>query len=151
MDIERGEAVSEYERDFHEWLTAQAAAIREGRWADVDVENLTEEIDGLARSDRHQIASRLIVLMAHLLKQEAQPERNSRSWRVTILTQARDLNLLLSDSPSLRAKLSVFVTDNYERARRQASTETDLPLDAFPPTMTDNLRARLTDALAQAK
>ncbi len=115
MDTERSEAVSGYERDFHEWLTVQAAAIRERCWTDIDFENLTEEIDGLARSDRHQIISRLVVLVLHFLKQEAQPERDSRSCRSTIGTQAFRLNLVLNDSPSLRAKLPLFIAGELSR------------------------------------
>ncbi len=36
-----------YERDFYTWALEQAASIREGRLADVDRENVAEEIERL--------------------------------------------------------------------------------------------------------
>ena len=51
-----------YERDFVIWAQNQACAIREGRWMDVDVAHLVEEIEDIVRSQRHELASRLNVL-----------------------------------------------------------------------------------------
>jgi hypothetical protein len=43
---------------------------------------------------------RLSLLIAHLLKWKAQPERQSRSWELTIRVQRKDLAKLLSENPS---------------------------------------------------
>jgi hypothetical protein len=45
-----GQAAARYEHDFYEWAAAQAGAVREGRWADIDVDNLAGEIDEMAGS-----------------------------------------------------------------------------------------------------
>jgi hypothetical protein len=36
-----------YEADFHRWSQEQARALHERRWADVDWENVAEEIESL--------------------------------------------------------------------------------------------------------
>jgi hypothetical protein len=79
-----------------------AAAIREGRFKDVDVENVSEEIEALARGDKRELRSRLATLMMHLLKLEYRPEKATPSWRVTIFEQATSIAELLQESPSLR-------------------------------------------------
>jgi hypothetical protein len=41
-----------YERDFYSWALEQAALLRARQFAELDLENLAEEIDGLARGRR---------------------------------------------------------------------------------------------------
>jgi Domain of unknown function DUF29 len=41
-----------YERDFCLWLEQQAALLREGRFDELDVANLVEEIESMARKDK---------------------------------------------------------------------------------------------------
>jgi hypothetical protein len=137
-----------YEGDFALWAEAQTAALREGRWADLDVENLTEEIDGLTRRDRREIRSRLTVLMMHLLKLRYQPDRASGSWRVTIKEQAREIELILEDSPSLRRELPGFIAKEYAAAREKATDETGLPIATFPQTPLPEFERALAAALA---
>ena len=37
-----------YEQDFHAWAKAQADLLRAGRYSDLDLEHLIEEVDDLA-------------------------------------------------------------------------------------------------------
>jgi hypothetical protein len=139
-----------YEDDFYEWTIAQAAAVRDGRWADIDVENLAEEIDSLGISTVREIRSRLRVMIARLLKQKIQPERATRSWENTIYTQATEIEDVLLDAPSLRRRLPEFAEREYPRARRMASGETRLSLRRFPEKMTPDIEERLNAVLAEA-
>jgi hypothetical protein len=41
-----------YEREFYSWALEQAELLRVRRLAELDLENLAEEIDGLARGRR---------------------------------------------------------------------------------------------------
>jgi hypothetical protein len=50
---------SAYESDFAQWAETQATALREGRFADLDVTNLTEEIDDPSNRKRDIVRSRL--------------------------------------------------------------------------------------------
>ena len=73
-----------YDSDFNEWTQAQGRALRNRRAADLDWENLAEEIESLGRSDQREVKSRLTTLLVHLLKWRYQPEKRSDSWADTI-------------------------------------------------------------------
>src|SRR3954454_5279931 len=66
-----------YERDETAWLEVMAELIRDGRFGELDYENLGEYLADMARRDRREVESRLAVLIAHLLKWEHQPRRRS--------------------------------------------------------------------------
>ncbi len=125
-----------YERDFVAWLQAQATVIRERRWADVDVEHLLEEIEDLGSSQRRELASRIRVLLMHLLKVDLQPERDaSPSWWGSIVEQADAIRDLLDASPSLLPTIPKIVYDSYPLARRRASLEMSIAQDEMPQNM----------------
>ncbi|MCL6607670.1 MAG: DUF29 domain-containing protein [Geminicoccaceae bacterium] len=129
-----------YEDDLAAWAEDQARALRAAARAKlntpvaVDWENLAEEIEQLARSERRELASRLFRLLTHLAKWRWQPRRRSRSWRATIGEQRRELARLLADSPSLRSILPETVARAWADARGQAADATGLPLATFPET-----------------
>jgi hypothetical protein len=137
-----------YETDFALWAEAQAAALREGRFADLDLANLIEEIDSLSRSDRNQLQNRLTKLAFHLLKLQHQPERASGSWLRTIIEQSARIRRLLKSSPSLRPALPELLAEAYVDARGAASAETRLPIATFPEAPTAEFLAAYRAALA---
>jgi len=124
----------EYERDYCGWLRENARLLREGRWGEIDSEHIAEELEAMGRSEKRELASRLSVLIAHLLKWQYQPVRRSRSWRNTISTQRMDLKELLEESPSLRRDLEKRIEKSYEKAKLKAEDETGLYKERFPPT-----------------
>jgi uncharacterized protein DUF29 len=136
-----------YENDFARWAEEQEAAIREHRWADLDVKNLCDEIGDLSRSVRREVRSRLANLISHLLRRAYQPGRASRSWDVTVREQALQVNDLLHESPSLGPRMVELTEQAYRLGRLQAARETDLPLETFPDAMDAQIRAALDDAL----
>jgi hypothetical protein len=78
-----------YEQDFFQWTQTTAALIRQGKWHAVDAKCVAEELESLGKRDRRELASRLQVLVMHLLKWHYQPEGwvEGHSWRGTIRTQ----------------------------------------------------------------
>jgi hypothetical protein len=126
--------LASYDEDFALWSAEQAQLIRDGKLDRVDLENVAEEIESLGRSDRHQIRSRIEVLVMHLLKWERQPEYRSRSWASTIRDQRHKLKRLTDESPSLRSFPAEVLADEYPRARELASEETTIYLKLFPKT-----------------
>jgi hypothetical protein len=123
-----------YEIDFYAWTQRQAALLREEEFAEVDWNNLIEEIEALGRSDIRELTNRLEVLLMHLLKWQYQPNKRltGRSWRVTIAEQRRRLRKLLRESPSLRARFGDFVTETYPDAVAAAVVETGIEAAIFP-------------------
>jgi hypothetical protein len=58
-----------YQRDPYSWALKQARVLRERRAAELDWDNLAEEIEDLARRDAHALQSNCeVLLIAHLLK-----------------------------------------------------------------------------------
>ena len=102
-----------YSRDFYGWLVEQAEALRLRSANKIDWENLLEEVEGLARSERRELGSRLAVLIQHLLKWRFQPERRSRSWLVTIKEQRAKVVDILEESPSLQQHLPEILDKAY--------------------------------------
>ena len=66
---------ADYESDFVAWVERQAALLREGQFSELDRENLLEELESMGSNVHHKLRSRLIVLLAHLLKCQYQPKR----------------------------------------------------------------------------
>jgi hypothetical protein len=121
-----------YDEDLHAWTLEQVRLLEAGRLADLDIVHLVDELKELADMPKSEIATRLVVLLQHLLKWQFQPEKRSNSWRATILEQRFRINEDLSRSPSLRRYPAEVLDKGYRIARLRASDETGLPLDRFP-------------------
>lgn len=121
-----------YEKDFYAWLLKSAQLLRQGKFSELDVEQVAEELEGMARSDKRQLLNRFAVLLAHLLKWQYQPEKRSKSWERTIREQRKRISLLLEESPSLKSEIDQKLSDAYEIAVLSAANETGLDDDRFP-------------------
>ena len=121
-----------YDQDFYLWIETISKQLKAGKFAEIDLANLIEEIESMGKSEKRELKSRLIVLLMHLLKWQYQPEKRSESWRSTITEQRICIELLLEDSPSLQPLLIEIFTDCYEKARLKASEETGIKLNFFP-------------------
>lgn len=120
-----------YSTDFHQWAHNQAAAIRDRRWQDLDIENLAEEVESVGNQERRELANRLAVLIGHLLKWQYQSIKRSVSWEVTIKAQRKATAKLLQRNPSLKPYLmEESIEDAYLDALTLAVTETGL--ETFP-------------------
>jgi hypothetical protein len=124
-----------YDDDFAAWAQHQASAIHLGMWEDVDREHLVEELEGLSRSEHHELEHRLEVLTIHLLKWQYRLKHPNaeRGWRLTIVEQRRRLARLLLRSPSLSPLCPIFFSEVYPHSRFVASIELDLPDDTTLP------------------
>jgi hypothetical protein len=126
--------MSLYEQDFYQWIEEQAALLKAGALSQLDVENLIEEVESMGKSQKKELYSRLIILISHLLKWDYQPDQRPKSWKSTILTQRKELKLLLMDNPSLRRLIPEAVNQIFEDSVDFAVDETGLPESAFPET-----------------
>jgi hypothetical protein len=128
------EAANDYDHDYHAWLTRQAALLAARRFADLDLDNLIDEIQALARSEKREIENRLNVLLVHLLKWSHQPTQRSGGWTSTIIEQRARLLRRLQESPSLRGYPGEVLDEEYAIARDKAAAETGLRAATFPKT-----------------
>ncbi len=120
-----------YERDETAWLEATAEIVAQRRYAELDYRHLSEYLQDMAKRDRREVFSRLVILQTHLLKWEHQPEHRGGSWRGTMRERRRELRQLLESGALRNHALSVY-REAYAEACKQASDETELPLAAFP-------------------
>ena len=121
-----------YESDVVAWANEQARLIRAGQFELLDLEHIADEIEDVGKSEQRELAKRMAVLLAHLLKWQCQPERQGSSWVRTIKEQRKRVLLRLEEIPSLSGKLSdvKWWTDVWADAVSQAITETGV--DTFP-------------------
>ncbi|NBC32613.1 MAG: DUF29 family protein, partial [Alphaproteobacteria bacterium] len=83
-----------YEQDFYTWTQEQAAFLKEGRFDLLDIPHLVEEVESMGKSQISEFASRLGVIIGHLLKLKVQTDRSEaheRSWRTMIRVHCEDL------------------------------------------------------------
>lgn len=121
-----------YERDILAWGREQARLLEEGRFDELDLANLIEEVNSVGGSDRREIESRLGVLILHLLKWRYQPGRRTPSWGVTIRHQRSRIARVVDYRPSLKHHAADEFLDAYDGARVRAALETGLDLVLFP-------------------
>ncbi len=95
-----------YETDVVAWSSEQARLILARQFDQLDLEHLAEEIADVGKSEQRELASRMAVLIARLLKWQYQPERQSASWKRTIKEQRRALAFHLNQVPSLKPRLA---------------------------------------------
>ena len=138
-----------HETDETAWLEQTAELIRGGQFQRIDSETLAEYLTDMARRDRREVFSRLVVLLAHLLKWEHQSDHRCGSWQATILEQQRELRQLL-ESGTLRNHAAAVLADAYADARKQAAAETGLARTTFPDECHWNLDAALADQAGEA-
>jgi hypothetical protein len=123
---------SSYESDFYSWALEQAALLRARRFDLLDLENIVEEIESLARGEARELRSRYGTLLTHLLKWQFQPERRSYSWAGTIRRERVEIGKHLRDNPGLKPRRAELLEDSYDGARLQAVADTALPPEHFP-------------------
>jgi hypothetical protein len=116
-----------YEDDFPLWAERQGALLRARRFEELDLDNLVEEVEALARKDRREVESRAELILIHLLKLSYSPAPEPRrGWVRTILTQRRALGRMLT--PTLRSHLQEQLVELYTQARGMVAImmETDV-------------------------
>lgn len=121
-----------YATDFFAWTQEQAALLKAGKWSEIDMEHLAEEIEDMGKSEKRTLESRLEVLLLHLLKWQYQPAFRGRSWLLTIKEQRIRLLEHLEENPSLKGTLQQSLKKAYRLAVIGAERETGL--EVLPDT-----------------
>jgi hypothetical protein len=129
----------DYEVDFYGWAMRNAQLLRQGRFAEIDVEHIAEELESMSKKDQRELESRFIILIAHLLKWQYQLQQimamwpwQGGSWRGSIIEQRVQIAKLLRNNPGLKPHLSEAIANAYPDAVELASEETQLAKNTFP-------------------
>lgn len=121
-----------YETDFYAWTLEQSKLLKEGDFKHLDIPNLVEEIESLGKQQRQELRHRLGILIGHLLKWDYQPDKRSKSWRVTIQIQRREIHDLLEENPSLKPYLLEAIAKAYRAGVDLVRLETPLDDEDLP-------------------
>jgi Domain of unknown function DUF29 len=122
----------QYDQDFNLWIDQTVALLKEGRFEELDLENLIDELESMSKRDRREVLSRLKIVLMHLLKWKYQPDQRSGSWESSIRNNRDEIAQILMDSPSLKFYPQDVLEQAYAIARKNAASETDLSLTVFP-------------------
>jgi hypothetical protein len=115
-----------YEQDLYAWSRHQAELLHRGRFAELDLEHVVEEIEDVGGSLYREVRSRVRTLMEHLLKLEHSAATEPRAgWERTIRRERADLAEDLT--PSLRPRIERNLARFYEAARTEAAAALPRP------------------------
>ena len=120
-----------YDRDFYTWCLHQAELVRVGQFAELDIPNVIEELESLGGEQANKLESSYRILLLHLLKWRYQPNRRTRSWRLSIGRERVSAPRVLKKNPGLRPQRTDRFAEAYADARKLAALETDLSLSTF--------------------
>lgn len=134
-----------YDQDFYTWAFHQANLLREGKFEQLDLSHLVEELEDLGNRHYDQLESRFIQLIAHLLKWQVQHWKQTNSWRATIRVQRTAIAKLLRRNPGLKSRLEEAMRESWPEARDLAIVETDLPDQQFPEVCPFSLEEVLSE------
>jgi len=121
-----------YDKDFYAWLFETTALLRQGRYAEVDVAHIVEELEDMGQRERRAVENHIRNVVLHLLKWRYQPDKRGASWRKSIRNGRIEIQELLKDSPSLTRQTAQMLTNKYPAARADAVDETELGEETFP-------------------
>jgi hypothetical protein len=108
-----------YDQDFYAWALSQAELLRTKRFEALDLDNLIEEVEGLADVKRSAVLNNARVIMEHLLKLQHSPAQDPRrGWRASVVEHRARLEVELT--PRLRQILGEERPRIYGIARRAA-------------------------------
>lgn len=123
-----------YTQDLYAWSQQQAALLDGQAWSALDLANLIDEVLSVGASQYSAVSSAVYQILVHLLKWRYQPDRQSRSWRVSLVEHRSRIPRRLRRAPSLAREIPQMIAEEYPAACRKASAQTDVPLETFPPT-----------------
>jgi hypothetical protein len=132
MTTELQTVQSLYDRDFSQWLETTAEQLRIKDYANLDWENLLDEIEAMGKRERRSLKRNLVIVLLHLLKWHYQADQRTHSWKGSIIEHRQRLRDELADSPSLQPYLSEILDAAYEDACDRAAAETGLDSSIFP-------------------
>lgn len=142
-----------YDKDFYAWIYHNIELVKAKKWDDIDTDILIDELESMAKRDRHELVSHLMILIAHLLKWQFQfkqlskkwQEFDGKSWQRSITEQRIQIQEQLKMSPSLKSYFNEAIDKAYPNALKMAIKETKLSQTTFPDTCPYSIEQLLDD------
>ncbi len=116
-----------YDKDFNLWIEDQKESLSTKKFDNLDIKNLIEELDGMAKRDFREMTALLKNLISNILEFNYRKDlKNTTSMDDNIISTCsshlvsyrEEILAILEDSPSLKEKLSDALETAYQRAKR---------------------------------
>jgi len=102
-----------YQNDFYAWAQQQANLLKSGRLSELDINNLIEEVEALARNEKKELEELLISLLSSFLIWQFIEIKEERNLRLTIDYQRLEFTNFLAESPSLKNEIDDIISVAY--------------------------------------
>lgn len=120
-----------YDRNFYLWIEATANLVREGKFSELDIENLVDEIESLGRWKKRELDESFLAVIRYLLKYKYCGQHRE-ICRKAIAEQRTRLKEILADSPSLKPLLLQKCDRTYQDAKQLVELEMELAPNNLP-------------------
>jgi hypothetical protein len=123
-----------HNQDFNLWVEKIKQKIQERDFADMDWDNLLDEIDDMGKSEKRLLESYLQRLIEHILKLkywESERERNYRHWCAEVANFRNQMNRLLKHNPSFKRYFAEVYSEIFIEVLQVRSLEFDIPERIF--------------------
>jgi Domain of unknown function DUF29 len=121
-----------HDKDFYAWTKKTAQLLKDGKISEVDVMNLSEELEELGMGNKRAVISQLSRLIAHLLKWKYQSGLRGTSWKTSINGARLEISYFFEDSKLLKKEAEENFTKAYKLGIQWASSETGIEVKNFP-------------------
>ncbi|MGF6755231.1 DUF29 domain-containing protein [Paraburkholderia sp. GAS42] len=129
--------MTRYEKDVIAWADEQAALLRAGSFAQLDIERIILLVERAGTAEIGQFYHAMSLVLRHLLTWEHTAEGRTKKLRTLIIVRRREAIKLLRRTPSLSIWLAkaTFWQDAWEGAvaERRASGKVTEPYPATCP------------------
>lgn len=124
---------AKYERDLAEWSRAQASLLRSKQFDKLDLDNLAEEIESIAKVEKRRITNFAISLLSEMLTLPVQSAARDRA-SLEIRYLRLELSNALQESPSLTCIWSDedWMAWTWQLVLIKAQQKTGLGSESFP-------------------
>jgi hypothetical protein len=113
-----------YEKDILLWVEDTVSKLKKHDFENLDIKNLIEEVEALGISQKKELISRLMILLEHLLKRlYVDSPDDYNGWERTIRNQRAEIDLLISQVPSLQSRWEISFNDAWQRALLKVKKE----------------------------
>jgi hypothetical protein len=113
-----------YEKDILLWVEDTVSKLKKHDFENLDIKNLIEEVEALGISQKKELISRLMILLEHLLKRlYVDSPYDYNAWERTIRNQRAEIDLLISQVPSLQSRWEISFNDAWQRALLKVKKE----------------------------
>lgn len=121
-----------HEIDFHAWCYVQASLISSGKFEELDILNLVEELESIAWGEKNDLKNHFAEIFFIFLKRTCKYENIENNWKDSIDFQRERIKRILEKSPTLKSSLFEVCEDGYREGRRITWEKTDLDPNDLP-------------------